>query len=392
MGQWLDRPEDRVQHPRGWLGVKVDEGQTQIMTFARSADFTLEGRTHCLELIEGHESGHRYVVGSAGASIGRTLPADIVLADSEVSRTHCRLVLENDVLTVTDLNSTNGTFIDGVRIRNPTPLPVGAVLRIGRQSLKHEWRTHREILQHDEFDREIGKARSYVEALLPPPVTEGPVKAEWLFEPCSKLGGDAFGYGALSGTQFMMYTMDVSGHGAGAALHSVAVMNLLRQRALPNTDMADPAQVLATLNQMFPMDDHAGMYFTVWYGIYDTVSRRLRYASAGHHPAFLVPEDRSQALGLRTRCGLIGAMPGTRYTAATADIPPGASLYLFSDGVFEFVTSDGVEWGLNDLIPYLHMPRVPEMTESRRLFRDVRRLAQPGGLDDDFTLLVLTFD
>ena len=370
----------------------MDEGQTRIMTFARSADFTLEDRAHCLELIEGHDLGHRYIVGTAGASVGRTAPADIVLADSEVSRAHCRLTLENGALIVTDLNSTNGTFIDGVRISNPTPIPVGAILRVGRQSLKHEWRTHREILQHEEFDRDIGKARSYVEALLPAPVTEGPVKTDWLFEPCSKLGGDAFGYGALSGTQFMMYTMDVSGHGAGAALHSVAVMNLLRQRALPNTDMTDPAQVLAALNHMFPMEDHAGMYFTLWYGVYDTASRQLSYASAGHHPAFLVPQDRGQAIGLRTRCGLIGADPATRYTAAIADVPLGASLYLFSDGVFEFVTRDGLEWGLNDLIPYLQRARIPEMTESRRLFQDVRKLAQTDRLDNDFTLLVLTFD
>jgi len=378
------------------LGAAVDEAQTQIMTFARSANFTLEDRAHCLELLDGQGQGQgqgqRYVVGAAGASIGRTAPADIVLADSEVSRAHCRLTLDNGILTVADLGSTNGTFVDGVRILTPTAVPVGAILRIGRQSLKHEWRTHREILQHDEFDREIGKARSYVEALLPPPLMEGPVKTDWLFEPCSKLGGDAFGYGTLLGTQFLIYMMDVSGHGASAALHSVAVMNLLRQRALPNTDMADPAQVLATLNHMFPMDDHAGMYFTLWYGVYDTASRQLRFASAGHHPAFLVPQDRNQALGLRTRCGLIGAMPQTRYTAATAEIPPGASLYLFSDGVFEFVTRDGVEWGLNDMVPYLQLPRVPEMTESRRLFRDVRKLARPGGLDDDFTLLVLTFD
>jgi len=374
------------------LGVRVDDGQTRIMTFARSADFTLEDRAHCLELIEGHDSGHRFILGPAGASIGRSVPADIVLADSEVSRTHCRLALENGVLTVTDLNSTNGTFIDGVRVSSVTPLPVGAILRVGRQSLRHEWMSHREILQQDEFHREIGKARSYVEALLPPPIAQGGLRADWLFEPCSKLGGDAFGYGALSPTQFMVYMLDVSGHGASAALHSVAVMNLLRQRALPHADMTDPAQVLAALNRMFPMEAHAGMYFTMWYGIYDSSVRQLRYASAGHHPAFLVPADRGQAIGLRTRCGLIGADPGTRYYAAAADVPPGASLYLFSDGVFEFVTRDGIEWGLNDLIPHLQQLPDPALTESRRLFRDVRKLAQPGGLDDDFTLLVLGFD
>jgi len=190
----------------------------------------------------------------------------------------------------------------------------------------------------------------------------------------------------------LIYTLDVSGHGAGAAMHSVGVMNLLRQRALLGTDIANPAQVLATLNRMFPMDDHAGMYFTMWYGIYDTISRTLTYATAGHHPGFLVPADRQRATPLRTRCGLIGVDPQTAFTSATVQIPSGACLYLFSDGVFEFVTTDGIEWGLSDFIPYLVQPPIAGMPESQRLYRAVRRLAQPGRLDDDFSLLVLNFD
>jgi serine phosphatase RsbU (regulator of sigma subunit) len=370
----------------------MEEGQTQVVTFARNTDFALEGRAHCLELIEGLDSGHRFVVHAPGVNIGRTAPADIVLADSEISRTHCRLVLENDVLTVTDLNSTNGTFIDGIRATGPTLVPVGAILRIGRQSLKHEWRSQRELLQRDELDRDLKKARAYVEALLPPPIPEGPIRANWLYEPCSKLGGDAFGYGRISDTRFLIYTLDVSGHGAGAAMHSVAIMNLLRQRALLKADVTDPGQILAALNDMFPMEEHAGMYFSLWYGIYDTTSRQLTYATAGHHPGFLVPADREKAIALRTRCGLIGVDQETKYFSAATEIPLGASLYLFSDGVFEFVTKEGVEWGLSDLIPHLVLPPVSGMSESKRLYQEVRALAQPGGLDDDFSLLVLHFD
>jgi serine phosphatase RsbU (regulator of sigma subunit) len=370
----------------------MEESQTRVVTFARNTDFALESRTHCLELIEGLSAGHRFIVAAPGVNIGRTSPADIVLADSEVSRTHCRLVLENDTLTVTDLNSTNGTFIDGVRISRPTPVPVGAILRIGRQSLKHEWLAQREILQRDEFERELKKANSYVEALLPAPIAEGPIRAEWLYEPCSKLGGDAFGYAPISDNQFMLYNLDVSGHGAGAAMHSVAIMNLLRQRTLPNADLADPTQVLTALNAMFPMEERAGMYFTMWYGVYDRVRRELTYASAGQHPGFLVASDREKAVALRTRSAPIGVDPATRYSAASAAVPEGAALYLFSDGVFEFVTIDGHEWGLNDFIPHLLQPPVPGLPESRRLYREVRGLAQPGGLDDDFSLLVLNFD
>lgn len=365
---------------------------TQIVTFARHADVALDSRAHCLELIEGFDFGRIFVVGSLPITLGRTEPADIVLNDSEVSRAHCKVVVLNDIFVVTDLGSTNGTFLDGVRVTEPTPMPIGSVLRVGRQSLKHEWRTEKEILQHHEFERELRKAGSYALALLPLPLTEGPIRTEWLFEPCSKLGGDAFGYGPLGDDQFMFYMMDVSGHGAGAAMHSVAVMNLLRQRAVPNANMAKPEEVLRALNAMFPMEDHAGMYFTMWYGIYDKASRELHFASAGHHPAFLVPSGRQEAIALRTRNGLVGADLETIYRADRFLVPPESSIYLFSDGVFEIVTKEGLQWGLGDFVPHLTGPDASGADECKRLYKEVRSLSQASSLDDDFSLLVLHFD
>ena len=70
-------------------------------------------------------------------------------------------------------------------------------------------------------------------------------------------------------------------------MHSVTVLNVLRQRALPNVDFRNPSEVLANLNDMFQMDSHNGLLFTMWYGVYRTDDRVLTYGSAGHHPAYL---------------------------------------------------------------------------------------------------------
>jgi serine phosphatase RsbU (regulator of sigma subunit) len=175
-------------------------------------------------------------------------------------------------------------------------------------------------------------------------------------------------------------------------MHSVTMMNLLRQHALPSTDMADPSQVLTTLNAMFQMEQHAEMYFTMWYGVFDRRSRRLAYASAGHHPAFLAPAAAGELIPLRTKNGLIGALPGKGFAADAALVPAGASLFLFSDGVFEIVTKDGQEWALNDFLPLLLKPAADGLTICQTIFRDVTQAARPGGFDDDFSLVVLTFD
>jgi hypothetical protein len=64
-------------------------------------------------------------------TIGRTALSDIVLKDSEVSRTHCRITEADGHLVVTDLNSTNGTLVNGTEITAATPLHHGDRLQVG---------------------------------------------------------------------------------------------------------------------------------------------------------------------------------------------------------------------------------------------------------------------
>lgn len=354
-------------------------------------DLVMGDRLHCLELSMEGGIEKRHIVSPLGLKIGRTAPADIVLADAEVSRTHCMVVLKDGEIYVSDLNSTNGTFIDGTRITGVAELPVGSVLQVGNRTLKHEWRTRSEIEHSDDFDRELQKAASYVKALLPAPRPDGPIRAEWVYHPSAKLGGDAFGYGKLSDDLFVAYLVDVAGHGAGAAMHAVAIMNQLRQRSLPNTDMARPELVLSTLNELFQMEDHAGLYFTIWYGVYDTRTRWLKFASGGHHAAYMISRDRSEAIPLRTRNVIIGAMPAMEFTQASVQVPPGSSIYLFSDGVYEIIDRQGRQWDIGDFVDLI-MEGGATPDEPQRLFNAVNKLAEPSTLDDDFSLVVMTFD
>ena len=69
--------------------------------------------------------------------IGRSSQCDVRLAgDSQLSRRHAQLVLENGRIVLTDLGSNNGTFVDDQRIsaNTATPLSDGQVIRLGRQT------------------------------------------------------------------------------------------------------------------------------------------------------------------------------------------------------------------------------------------------------------------
>lgn len=347
--------------------------------------------SHYLVAIKGSEAGKRVEVADSPVTIGRTGAHTLVFpGDSEVSRLHARVSCVNGTVIAEDMGSTNGTFVDKERITQPTILREGSVLRVGRQLLKYERRSRREVERTEELARDLRKASAYVLSLLPPPLRTGPVRVEWHFLPSAQLGGDAFGYDWLDPNTFVFYLVDVSGHGVGSAMHSVSVMNVLRQRALPNVDFANPAAVLVSLNDRFQMSLHNGLFFTMWYGVYRVDDRTLTYASAGHHPAFLLPPGGGQADPLGAPALMIGAIPDADYEVRQAMVSAGSRLHLFSDGVFEFVTRDQQRWALEDFLPLLLDPPVPGVAEPERLYRAVIDVAG-AELPDDFSLLTVTF-
>ena len=346
---------------------------------------------HYLVVIGGVGLGRRFRLDSAPLTIGRDAQCGLVLPSLDVSRRHCRVELRGAEVIATDLNSTNGTYIDGNRIAGATAVPDGSILEIGKQAMKHERRSTREVQEAQELDRDLEKARSYVLSLLPAPISVSTPQAEWLIVPSARVGGDAFGYSELPDDKFVSFLFDVSGHGIGAAMLSVSILNVLRQRALPGCDFASPADVLGRLNAMFQMDNHNGMFFTIWYGVYDRDRRKLTYASAGHHPAYLVSRDRTNVIALKTEGPLIGVWEEFSFAEGCADVPESASLHLFSDGVFEVDNDMGRQLGLSNLLLLLQQPGVEGRSEPQRIYQSVREFARSGPLDDDFSYLIVKF-
>ena len=125
-------------------------------------------KVHCLQRLDGGIPETRFVIPPSGLKIGRTAPADVIVSGSAVSRSHCLVELAADKLRVTDLNSTNGTYIDNKRIERSEILAVGSVLRVGNVSFEHEVHTRAEMellsdpvnFDHDPAPREARVARS----------------------------------------------------------------------------------------------------------------------------------------------------------------------------------------------------------------------------------------
>jgi sigma-B regulation protein RsbU (phosphoserine phosphatase) len=235
---------------------------------------------------------------------------------------------------------------------------------------------------------ELTKAADYVRSLLPAPLS-APVATDWRYIPTASLGGDAFDYLWLDDDRLVIYLLDVSGHGVGPALLSISVMNMLRTRGLRNADFGDPGSVLRALNDSFQMSEHS-MFFTMWYGVYSRRTSELRYAGAGHPPSLLaapgVPLRQLDSHGL-----VVGIMPGQEYTTDVVAVPSGSRLLLYSDGVFEIQIGDKIMWSIDDFIEYFG--QLPDEGTPRldRVLAKARALKGSDALDDDFSIVELTF-
>lgn len=232
---------------------------------------------------------------------------------------------------------------------------------------------------------ELAEAADYVRSQLPPPLDAPDMKTAWIFLPCSSLGGDAFGYFAIDADHFAIFLLDVCNHGVGSALLSVSAMNALTGRTLIDVDFREPGKVMAALNNVFLMEKHNNLYFTMWYGVLRKSTRVLRYSSGGHPPAVMLDGDRVELL--RCRAMPIGTLEDMDFEEGQAEVPPGATLYVFSDGIYEIRTPEGGEMELSAFVDILKRPEREPGHKVDEVLATMRELQGHPHFDDDVSLL-----
>ena len=90
-----------------------------------------------LSVVEGPDAGRELPLGPSTVRIGTAPGLQLRLSDPTVSRLHCQVTPRRDGFRLVDSGSTNGTFVDSVRVRDADLLR-GALLRIGATSLRFE--------------------------------------------------------------------------------------------------------------------------------------------------------------------------------------------------------------------------------------------------------------
>ena len=244
------------------------------------------------------------------------------------------------------------------------------------------------------LETELAEAAEYVSSMLPEPLKHPKLTISTHFVPSRQLGGDSFDYFWLDKENLVFYLLDVSGHGLGASLPSLSVINLLRSRSLKEVDYYQPSTVLTQLNRTFPMSDRNDKYFTMWYGVYNCSEQKLTYSCAGHPPAIFLAWDQQNQIvehRLKTPGVPVGMFWETKYIDAVFQVTSPSNLYLFSDGIYEVEQEKGSFWGLEKFVSLLKKYQQTPDHHLERLIQYVRDWHPKFQFEDDLSIMQIDF-
>jgi len=233
--------------------------------------------------------------------------------------------------------------------------------------------------QREQMSREAQEARTIQQALLPKASPYIPGFAVSAFSiSVGAVGGDWYDFIPMGNDRWALVLADVSGKGTAAALLMSATRGMLRSLAETS---CTPSEVLRKLNGLLVEDFPAGRFVTMVYAVLDPARRKLLFASAGHLQPLLVTGG--QARFVETEKGIpLGIGPGD-FSQMEVDLPPGARVVLYSDGITEAENGEQEEYGAERLRNHVLQPGA----SAESILADVRAFANGTGLRDDATVI-----
>ncbi|MGL5032222.1 MAG: PP2C family protein-serine/threonine phosphatase [Microcystaceae cyanobacterium] len=244
------------------------------------------------------------------------------------------------------------------------------------------------------LESELLEAADYVHSILPDPLYHKALRITSRFIPSRQLGGDGFDYFWLDENHLALHLLDVAGHGLRAALPSLSVINLLRSRQLNQINYYSPRSVLTELNQVFQTTLKNDKYFTMWYGVFNCQTQQLCYGSAGHPPGILFTFSEHNYLRenyLKTKGFPIGLFPDATYEETVITIQAPASLYIFSDGIYEIEKTEGLYLNMKDFLPILREYQQLLDRQLEKLLDLLQKAYERSQFEDDLSILQVDF-
>ena len=252
----------------------------------------------------------------------------------------------------------------------------------------------RESLEKTRLEGELEIAREVQNRLFPQTAPDvAGLRLYGLCKPARTVSGDYYDFLRLDNGRVALVVGDISGKGISAALLMATLQSALHAQfydghnGSPAVWPPETAEVVSRLNRQLYASTPREKYVTLFYGVYDSATRKLAYTNAGHLPPVLFRQNRIQRLeGGGT---VVGLFPSVRYTQAEIEIEPGDLLLAFTDGMTEPENSYGQEFGEERLLDVAQRARSsPPEVMMNEIYRAVSDWTGSPELQDDMTLVV----
>jgi len=238
---------------------------------------------------------------------------------------------------------------DDRRLLNTLAAQAAPALRVAQLARQQQ----AEARERERLAHEMRVARVIQQTLLPKEIPALPgwqMAAHW--QPARAVSGDFYDFIQFPDGCLGIIVGDVTDKGVPAALVMATTRSVLRASA---EQLVFPGVVLEQVNNTLCPDIPLNMFVTCLYALLDPVTRRLRFANAGHN----LPYQRTtshRVLELRARGMPLGLMPGMTYEEKEVELAPGDQVIFYSDGIVEAHNTGGEMFGFPRLRELLAQP------------------------------------
>lgn len=269
----------------------------------------------------------------------------------------------------------------------PQPMPrVPVAWRPWFDAITHAFR---ESLQLSSLRREVDIAARVQQSILPSRWPKDQRFQLWgTMLPAKDVGGDFYDHFSVRPDSCDFIVADVSGKGISAGLFGVMSKTLMR--SMSGHAELSLGMMMARVNQGLCEDNDACMFVTAFHGRYIPNTGELSYVNAGHPPPLLVHADGTLAWLASSENTALGVMEDLQYSELHAQLLPGDTLLVYSDGVSEAMNAQNEEFGTSRLAQVFAGNAPKSSSEAvSRVLEAVAAYAHDTERSDDITCVAL---
>ncbi len=198
--------------------------------------------------------------------------------------------------------------------------------------------------------------------------------------PAKEVGGDLYDF-FLHDNCLYFCIGDVSGKGVPAALVMTTVCGAFRLLA---ESESEPMRIVSRMNDQMSRQNGMSMFVTFFAGVLDLDTGHLHYCNAGHK----APLVDGQPLAVKNNLP-IGALPDWEFMAQEADLAPGSTLFLYTDGLDEAEDADHQLFGKKRILEVVQTASKEPRTLIGRMMQTVADFVGDTEQSDDLTMLAI---